>query len=124
MTKIPADLSYTDQHEWVRIDGSQATIGITDYAVTQLGDVVFVELPDVDTVLSAGDVVGEIESTKSVSELFAPIAGTVVKANTALADNPELVNAEPYGEGWIYVTTVGDLPSLLTAEEYEKLVNA
>lgn len=122
MSEIPADLLYTDQHEWVRIEGDAATVGITDYAVTQLGDVVFVQLPEVGAELTVGEAVGEIESTKSVSELFAPIAGSVTQANDALNDSPELVNAEPYGQGWIYATTVKERGSLLTAAEYEALV--
>lgn len=94
-------LKYTAEHEWVAIDGDVATIGITDYAADKLGDVVFVELPAVDSDVSAGDVCGEIESTKSVGELYAPLSGGVVAVNDAVVDDPSLVNSDPFGEGWL-----------------------
>ncbi|WP_425413838.1 glycine cleavage system protein GcvH [Propionicicella superfundia] len=119
---MPEDLSYTDQHEWVRIDGETATVGITEYAVTQLGDVVYVELPEIGTALAAGDVIGEIESTKSVSEIYAPLAGTVEHVNSELTDAPELVNAEPYGRGWIVKLAATGSEGLLSPAEYAELV--
>jgi glycine cleavage system H protein len=100
MTDLDA-LSYTAEHEWVALDGDIATVGITDYAAEQLGDVVFVELPAVGSSVTAAAVVGEIESTKSVGELYAPLAGEVVEANDAVVDDPSLVNSDPYGDGWL-----------------------
>jgi glycine cleavage system H protein len=94
-------LKYTAEHEWIDIEGDVATVGITDYAADKLGDVVFVELPGVDSGVSAGQVVGEIESTKSVGELYAPLTGDVVAANQAVVDDPSLVNTDPFGEGWL-----------------------
>ena len=94
-------LKYTAEHEWIALDGDVATVGITDYAADKLGDVVFVELPAVDSGVSAGQVVGEIESTKSVGELYAPLTGEVVAVNDAAVDDPSLVNSEPFGEGWL-----------------------
>jgi glycine cleavage system H protein len=122
VTTIPEDLSYTEQHEWVRVDGDTATIGITDHAATELGDVVYVELPDLGTDLAVGDSIGEIESTKSVSEIYAPVGGSVVAVNSELTDAPELVNAEPYGKGWIVQVSVAETGPLLTAAEYAELV--
>jgi len=100
MTDLSA-LKYTDEHEWIAVDGDTLTIGITDYAAEKLGDVVFVELPAVGTEITAGAVVGEIESTKSVGELYAPVAGTVVEINDAVVDDPSLVNSEPFEGGWL-----------------------
>lgn len=100
MTDLNA-LKYTAEHEWIALDGDVATVGITDYAADKLGDVVFVELPGVDTGVSAGQVVGEIESTKSVGELYAPLTGDVVAVNDAAVDDPSLVNSDPFGEGWL-----------------------
>ena len=94
-------LKYTAEHEWIALDGDVATVGITDYAADKLGDVVFVELPGVDSGVSAGEVVGEIESTKSVGELYAPLTGEIVEANQAVVDDPSLVNSDPYGDGWL-----------------------
>jgi glycine cleavage system H protein len=115
-------LQYTADHEWVDVDGSVATVGITAYAAEKLGDVVFVELPEVGSSVAEGKVVGEIESTKSVGELFAPVAGTVVEANDAVVTSPELVNSDPFGEGWLIKVEFAELPSLLSYEEYSKLV--
>ena len=98
---VPEDLSYTAEHEWVRVEGGRARVGITDFAQSALGDVVFVELPEADVELVRGDHLGEVESTKSVSEIYAPVAGRVVEVNAALAEHPERLNADPYGEGWI-----------------------
>lgn len=118
---IPPDLLYTRDHEWVRRDGDVARIGITDYAQQALGDVVFVQQPAVGDTLTAGQPCGEIESTKSVSDLFAPLDGTVATINDAVAGSPELVNSAPYGDGWIFEATItpGTEPTgLLTADEY------
>lgn len=115
------DLKYTAEHEWVLVEGSVATIGITDYAAEKLGDVVFVDLPSVGSTVAAGKVVGEIESTKSVGELFAPVDGTVVGANEAVVANPELVNSDPFGAGWLIKVEFAALPELLSADEYAAL---
>ena len=115
-------LQYTEEHEWVLVDGDTVTIGITDYAAEKLGDVVYVDLPAAGTKVTAGNVVGEIESTKSVGELFAPVDGEVVESNQAVIDSPELVNSDPFGEGWLIKLTAGDLPKLLSHDEYRALV--
>ena len=121
MSSIPAELMYTAEHEWVT-DGSPVTIGITDHAADALGDVVFLELPEVGAVLTSGAVCGEIESTKSVSELYAPVSGTVVEVNAEAVAEPALVNAEPYGRGWLLRVEVTTPGPLLSAEEYAALV--
>ncbi|MBG6239353.1 glycine cleavage system H protein [Mycetocola sp. CAN_C7] len=116
-------LKYTPEHEWLDIDGDVATVGITDYAADKLGDVVFVELPDVDGTLASGTVVGEIESTKSVGELFAPVDGTVTEQNTDVVDDPSLVNSDPFGAGWLIKVRFDALPDgLLSWDEYSVLV--
>ena len=115
-------LKYTAEHEWVLVDGDTAVIGITDYAAEKLGDVVYVDLPAAGTAITAGNVVGEIESTKSVGELYAPVDGEVVESNQAVIDAPELVNSDPFGEGWLIKVTVGALPKLLSHAEYRALV--
>ncbi|MEM9467118.1 MAG: glycine cleavage system protein GcvH [Actinomycetota bacterium] len=122
---VPEDLRYSKEHEWVRVDGDTAVIGITDYAQDALGDVVYVDPPDVGTDLTAGDSFGEVESTKSVSELYAPISGTVASINGDLADEPEKLNADPYGEGWICSVSIadaGELDALLDAEAYQAFI--
>ncbi len=121
---IPDDLRYTDAHEWVRdLGDSVVRVGITDYAQNQLGDVVYVQLPDVGADLAAGSAVGEVESTKSVSDLFAPVSGTVVAVNEALADTPELINSAPYEDGWMLDVRVEGIPEgLLDAAGYRELV--
>lgn len=120
---VPTDLHYTSEHEWIRIDGDTATVGITDYAAHQLGDVVFVDLPKVGASISAGAVVGEIESTKSVGELFAPFNGEVVAANAAVVDAPELVNQDPFGDAWLIQVRFESIPDgLLDAAAYEALI--
>lgn len=122
-----ADLSalkYTAEHEWVAVDGDIATIGITAYAAQQLGDVVYVDLPTVGATLAGGAVVGEIESTKSVGELFAPIDGEVVEINQAVVDSPDLVNAEPFDGAWLIKVRFTELPALLSADEYAALTGA
>ena len=120
---IPEDLRYTDAHEWVRDLGDGVVrIGITDHAQTQLGDVVFVQLPDEGATVATGDAVGEVESTKSVSDLYAPVSGTVTAVNPALADTPELVNSGPYDDGWMIEVRVSSEPAgLLDASAYREL---
>lgn len=116
---IPAELAYTAEHEWVRVSDGVARIGITDYAQDALGDVVFVTLPDAGTAVSAGQTCGEVESTKSVSDVYAPVSGEVVARNPALDTTPELVNSDPYGAGWMFeVRLDGDAPDLLDAAAY------
>jgi glycine cleavage system H protein len=118
---LPADLKYTAEHEWIAVDGDVATVGITDYAAGKLGDVVFVDLPKAGSSIAAGRVVGEIESTKSVGELYAPVDGEVVEANQAVIDQPDLVNSDPFGAGWMIKVKFAALPELLTAEQYAAL---
>jgi len=115
-------LQYTAEHEWVLVDGTVATVGITAYAAEKLGDVVFVELPAVGSTVASGTVVGEIESTKSVGELFAPVNGTVSATNDAVVDSPELVNNDPFGEGWLIKVEFDGLPTLLSYAEYSALI--
>lgn len=117
----PEDLRYTSEHEWIRLDGDEGTIGITDFAQEQLGDVVYVELPEAGTRLVQGDTFGTIESVKAVSDLFAPVSGEVLEWNEALQDAPELVNASPYGDGWLLKMRVEELAqvdALLDAASY------
>ena len=115
-------LKYTAEHEWVLVEGDTATVGITAYAAEKLGDVVFVELPTVGSSVASGTVVGEIESTKSVGELFAPVDGTVAEANEAVVADPSLVNSDPFGAGWLIKVTFNELPELLSYDEYTALV--
>lgn len=125
MPTIPEDSRYAKSHEYVHVEGDTGTIGITDYAQKELGDVVFVELPQVGTQLEAGDELGSIESVKAVSELFAPVTGEVIEVNEALADKPELVNTDPYGDGWmirIKVSDATELDELMPADEYEEYI--
>lgn len=121
----PEDLKYTEEHEWLSVtEGSTVRVGITAYAQDQLGDVVFVELPKVGATVAAGSPLGEVESTKSVSEIFAPVSGTVVAVNNALDDTPELINSDPYGEGWIVEINADDvsaLDELMNAAAYQEL---
>jgi glycine cleavage system H protein len=122
---VPGDLRYTKDHEWVRVDGEEALVGITDYAAHQLGDIVFVELPDVGRALEAHATFGVVESVKAVSDLFAPLGGEVVATNDALAGKPELVNDDPYGEGWMLRVKLADAAQadgLLDAAAYEQLI--
>ena len=124
---VPSDLRYTRDHEWVRLEGDEATVGITQYAADQLGDIVFVELPDVGRTLEGARAFGVVESVKAVSDLFAPVAGEVVATNDELAGGPELVNSDPYGAGWMVklrVSDAGDLDDLLDAAAYDALVAA
>jgi glycine cleavage system H protein len=119
---VPGDLQYTRTHEWVRREGDTATVGITDHAQDELGDVVFVELPEEGATFGAGDAVGTIESVKAVSDLYAPVGGEVVEVNSALDDVPEKVNEDPYGDGWIVRLRVSGEGDLLSAAEYEKVL--
>ncbi|GAB4086830.1 glycine cleavage system protein GcvH [Myceligenerans cantabricum] len=117
MADYPAALKYTKEHEWV--DGeSPATVGITPYAAEALGDVVFVELPEAGATIAHGDVIGEIESTKSVSELYAPVSGTITEVNQAVVDEPELLNSAPFAAGWLFKVDVTEEGELLTSEQY------
>ena len=118
----PEDFRYTKEHEWVDVAGDIATVGITAYAADKLGDVVFVDLPTVGSTVAEGRVVGEIESTKSVGELFAPVNGTVLEINEAVVAAPELVNSDPFGEGWLIKVTFTELPTLLSYAQYSALV--
>ena len=120
----PQDLRYTEEHEWARAEGNRVTVGITQYAQDALGDVVYVDLPATGTRVEKGQPFGEVESTKSVSDLYAPITGTIVARNESLESQPELVNAEPYGEGWMVVIEADDpaqLERLLSSEDYDKM---
>lgn len=119
MMSIPAELKYTKEHEWIRIDGDVAVVGITQFAADALGDVVYVDLPKAGKTISAGAIVGEAESTKSVGELYAPVSGEVVEANQAVIDAPELVNSDPYGAGWLFSVRFSELGELLSADDYE-----
>ena len=122
---VPTDLRYTNDHEWVRVEGDEATIGITAYAADQLGDIVFVELPDAGRAPEQFAAFGVVESVKAVSDLFAPVSGDVVGANADLGANPELVNSDPYGAGWmirVTLTDAGQLDSLLDADAYDALI--
>jgi glycine cleavage system H protein len=124
---VPADLGYTKDHEWVRVEGDHATVGVTDFAAQQLGDVVFVDLPAVGRSLEQFATFGVVESVKAVSDLFAPVAGEVVEVNAALADRPELVNTDPFGEGWMIRLRIHDaahIAGLLDRAAYDKLVAA
>ena len=122
---VPADLKYTKTHEWVRLDGDTATIGITDYAQSELGDVVYVDLPTAGRSLSAGDTLGSVESVKTVSDVYSPLSGEVVESNEALGAQSELINSDPYGKGFMVKVRVSDpsqLNSLLDADAYKSVV--
>jgi len=123
---VPPNLRYTKDHEWVQIDGSVVRVGITEYAQDALGDIVFIQLPDVGSVIDAHQGLGEIESTKSVNDVYAPVAGTVVTVNDALIANPELLNSDPYGNGWICEIESSSVnqDDLMSAEEYSALIGA
>ncbi|MBJ6764337.1 glycine cleavage system protein GcvH [Myxococcaceae bacterium JPH2] len=123
--KIPSELKYTQEHEWARLQGSSAVVGVTDHAQGSLGDVVYVELPKVGATLTKGKQFGVIESTKAVSELYAPLSGKVLKVNAALSDNPTHINTDPYGDGWIVeleLTDTQEVSGLLSAEAYADLL--
>ncbi|MEM7286354.1 MAG: glycine cleavage system protein GcvH [Actinomycetota bacterium] len=122
---VPDDLRYSTDHEWVRVDGNTITLGITDYAQDALGDVVFVDVPEVGTAVAVGGTFSEVESTKSVSDIYAPVSGTISEVNADLADSPELLNDDPYGEGWLCKIDLADaseLDALLDADGYRALI--
>ncbi|PWF87647.1 glycine cleavage system protein GcvH [Kocuria rosea] len=119
MSNIPSHLRYSAEHEWVD-ESSPVKVGLSAVAVDALGDVVYLDLPEAGSTVTAGEVCGEVESTKSVSELFAPVSGTVVDVNAAVVDEPGLVNSDPYGDGWLFTVEVTDEGELLTAEQYEQ----
>jgi glycine cleavage system H protein len=125
---FPEDLKYTSEHEWIRSgNGSRVRVGITDYAAEQLGDIVYVSMPEVGDTVGAGDACGELESTKSVSDLFSPVAGVVTTINELLTATPEIINADPYGDGWLFeldVDDTADLDALLDADTYAEEVGA
>ena len=124
---FPQNVKYTNEHEWIRLEGDVAYVGITDYAQEQLGDIVFVDIPTEGETLEAGEVFGTIEVVKTISDLFLPVAGEVVEQNPALEENPEFVNKDPYGEGWLIKmkhANAADLDNLLDAEGYKAVVNA
>ena len=124
---IPVELKYTQDHEWVRVEGDVATVGVTDFAQGELGDVVFVEIETEGEELDKGETFGTVEAVKTVSDLFMPVGGEVAEFNEALADEPELVNKDPYGEGWmikIKVTDTAELEDLMSAEDYQKMLEA
>jgi glycine cleavage system H protein len=122
MSSIPNELSYTKEHEWVSADALVFTMGITDYAQAALGDIVYVQLPKVGETVTAGKVCGEVESTKSVSDIYAPVTGTIVAINDSLSNSPETINSDPYGGGWLAKIEVAEAPSdLLSAAEYGDL---
>ncbi|MBI2092110.1 MAG: glycine cleavage system protein GcvH [Deltaproteobacteria bacterium] len=123
--EFPDDIKYTKEHEWVRVEGKTAIVGITDYAQDQLGDIVYVELPDVGEILSKGDAFGVVESVKSVSDVNSPVSGKVTETNDPLKENPETVNEDPYNEGWIVkleMSDKADIDDLMSAKEYEAYV--
>ena len=124
--KFPTNVKYTSEHEWIRLEGEEGFVGITDYAQDQLGDIVFVDVPTEGETLKQGDVFGSIEVVKTVSDLFIPVGGEILEVNPALEENPELVNKDPYGEGWlirIKPTDVAEMDQLLDAEAYLKQIN-
>ena len=123
---IPENLKYTSDHEWVMIESDRAKVGITDYAQDALGDVVFVDIPEVGKRVTVGETVTEVESTKSVSDIYAPLEGEIIEINSDLDDSPELLNGDPYGEGWIFILELDEAAStdnLLSANEYRELVD-
>lgn len=125
--KIPSELKYTKDHEWVKIDGDIATVGITDFAQSELGDIVYVEVETLDETLSVEDVFGTVEAVKTVSDLFSPLSGEIIEFNEALQDEPEKVNTDPYGDGWmvkIKFTEPSEIENLLSSDDYKTLINA
>lgn len=123
----PTDLRYHQEHEWARVDGKQATIGISNFAQDALGDIVFIELPKVGAVVVAGQQIGEVESTKTTSTIYTPVSGTVTKVNTDLKDHPEMVNSDPYGKGWMAIIELSnptEVESLMTAAQYGIFLSA
>lgn len=124
---IPSDLKYTKDHEWIKVDGDTITVGITDFAQSELGDIVYVEVETVDETLEAEEVFGTVEAVKTVSDLFLPVSGEIIEFNEALEDEPEKVNSDPYGEGWmikVKCSDVSQLDDLLSADDYKNLIGA
>jgi glycine cleavage system H protein len=124
---FPSELKYTKDHEWVKVEGNEAFVGITDFAQRELGDIVYIDINTVGDEVSKDDVFGTVEAVKTVSDLFMPVTGTVLEVNAALNDNPELVNSDPYGQGWmvkVALADVADVEGLLTADAYKALVGA
>ena len=122
---IPTEIKYTKEHEWISLDGEVAMIGITDHAQSQLGDIVFVELPDVDTEINQNDTFGVIEAVKTVADLFAPVKGLIIELNSSLEDSPDLINSDPYGTGWIIkvkVSNSNQYDDLMSNDEYEEFI--
>lgn len=123
---IPSDLRYHQEHEWVRVSGTQATMGISHFAQDALGDIVFIDLPKVGAVVKAGQQIGEVESTKTTSTIYTPLSGTIAKVNVDLKDHPEVVNSDPYGKGWMVVidlSNAGEVEKLMTAAQYEAFLS-
>ncbi|SFS39617.1 glycine cleavage system protein GcvH [Saccharopolyspora flava] len=120
---LPTNLSYTEEHEWIEDRGEIARVGITEHAASALGDIVFVQLPEVGDTIEAGQACGELESTKSVSDLFAPVTGEVVAVNDAVDEDPAVVNSDPYGEGWLIEVRVTETGATLTAQQYSDLIS-
>lgn len=124
---IPADLRYHQEHEWARIKGTQATVGISHFAQDALGDIVFIDLPKVGSAVQAGQQIGEVESTKTTSTIYTPISGTIVKVNADLKDHPEVINSDPYGQGWMVVIDLshaGEVDKLMNAAQYEEFLSS
>ena len=124
---IPEELRYTEEHEWVKLDGNVATVGITDFAQSELGDIVYLEIDTLDSEINSNDVFGTVEAVKTVSDLFMPVNGKVIDVNSSLEDNPEVVNDDPYGEGWIIkieVSNPSDIDALMNSEEYKNLIGS
>ena len=124
---IPEELRYTEEHEWVKLDGNVATVGITDFAQSELGDIVYLEIDTLDSEIDSNDVFGTVEAVKTVSDLFMPVNGKVIEVNSSLEDNPEVVNDDPYGEGWIIkieVSNPSDVDALMSSEEYKNLIGS
>ena len=122
---VPSEFKYSKEHEWVKVEGNTATIGITEYAQGELGDIVFVELPDVDDEINEGDTFGSVESVKTVSELYAPVSGKIIETNEELEDSPEFVNESPYEKAWMVKVELSDesqLDELLSAEQYSEMI--
>ena len=122
---LPQDLKYTKEHEWLKVDGETAIIGITEHAQSELGDIIFIEFPNIDQEIDKNEPFGTIEAVKTVADLFAPVSGKVIKINEALEDNPELVNSDPYVNGWIVKVSISDtseLKELMSADKYEELI--
>ena len=124
---IPEELKYTEEHEWIRLEGNIATVGITDFAQSELGDIVYIEVDTLDSEIKSNDVFGTVEAVKTVSDLFMPVNGRVIEVNSSLEDNPEVVNDDPYGDGWIIkieVSNPSDIDALMSSQEYKNLIGS